>query len=314
MVREYALDPQVVATADRILGGRLRSGFRMGQGRIMARYPKSWRRLVWDVFNALKDTSDVDRTRVEVLISELFEFTAARGEVHWDPAATSWLDNAILEHQRLPFHAIIAGSNPAKHAEVLTADEVLEEPASLWAAAGSCIVERKAGPMTDKIGPLLQGCSVLVFVDPYFGPDKVRYRRTFESFLKRTKGRPGVLPKRVEILTSAHKTGCRSFFKTECHGRFSECVPYGMHVAVRRLKEKPNGEGLHNRYVLTEFAGVRFDHGLDEGKSGETDDLSLLERHVYVERRRQYCAEDGGSPPAFDQEGQAIMVVGSGRP
>lgn len=310
MVREYALDPQLVATADRILGGRLRSGFKMGQGRIVARYPKKWRRLVWDAFN---DTSDMDRTRVEVLIGELFEFTTSRGEVLWDPAATCWLDNAILEHERLPFHAIITGSNPGKHADILTADAVLEEPAPLWNAVGSCVVPREASLMADTIGPVLQRGSVLVFVDPHFGPEKPRYRRTFESFLERVKDRPGAPPKRVEILTSTSNATCRSSFETECQGRFRQCVPIGMRVVIRRLNEKPRGEGLHHRYVLTEFAGVRFDWGLDDGKPGNTDELSLLERHVYVTRWRQYVDEKGGPPPAFDQEGQAIVVVGRRR-
>lgn len=316
MVREYALDPQVVATADRILGGRLRSGFKMGKGRIVARYPKRWKRLVWDAFRAFNDTSDLDRTRLEVLVNELFEFTSSRGEICWDPAAACWLDNAIREHERLPFHAIIADSNPDKHPRILTADAVLnelEESALLWAAVGSCIVKRKAGLMADKIAPVLRMCSVLVLVDPHFGPEKSRYRRTLESFLERAKECPGTLPKRLEILTSASKTGCRSCFEKECHNRLPACVPRGMRIVVRRLESKPGGESLHNRYVLTEFGGVRFDHGLDEGKPGTTDDLSLLERHVYVERWRQYHAKDGGPPPAFEQEGQPIVVAGQRR-
>ena len=309
MIQEYALEPEMVANADRILGGRLLSGFKMGRGRIAACYTKKWKRLVWQAFN---DTSDLDRTRLEVLVNGLFEFTISRGEVHWDSAA-GWLDNAVLEHERLPFHAIIAGSNPGRHSHVLTSDAVLEKTAPLWAAAGSCVVPREATPMADKIAPILQRGSVLVFVDPHFGPEKPRYRRTFESFLERVNDRPGAPPKRVEILTSTSKTGCRSSFETECQGRFRRCVPVGMRVVVRRLNEKPRGEGLHHRYVLAKFAGVRFDWGLDDGKPGNTDEVSLLERHVYVTRWRQYVDEDGGPPPAFDQEGQAIVVVGSRR-
>lgn len=255
----------------------------------------------------------MDRTRLEVLVSELFEFTASRGEVWWDPAVVSWLDNTILEHQRLPFHAIIAGSNPGKHSHILTADAVLEESAPLWAARNSCIVERKAGSLADTIAPLLRKCSHVVFVDPHFGPEKSRYRRTLESFLGRVRERPGAPPKRVEILTSASKTDTRSFFEAECRNRLSPCVPQGMQVVLRRLVEKPNGEGLHHRYVLTEFGGVGFRWGLDEGKPGHTEELQLLERRVYVERWRQYRARDGGPPPAFDQESQAIVVVGRRR-
>lgn len=310
MIQEYALEPEMVANADRILGGRLLSGFKMGKGRIVARYPKRWKRHVWDAFN---DTSDVGRTRLEVLVNELFEFAAARGEVHWDSTAASWLDNAVVEHQRLPFHAIIARTNPERHAHVVTARAVLEETAPLWAAVGSSLVERKADLMADLIAPVLKRGSVLIFVDPHFGPEKRRYRRTLESFLKRVKERAAALPKRVEILTSAGKTGLRSFFETECQKKLRQCVPVGMRVAIRRLQEKPGGEGLHNRYVLTELGGVRFDYGLDEGSSGTTDDLSLLERHVYEQRWRQYVGNDGGPPPAFDQEGEPVHVVGSRR-
>ncbi len=310
MIQEYALEPEMVANADRILGGRLLSGFKMGKGRMVARYPKRWKRHVWDAFN---DTSDMDRTRREVLVNELFEFAAGRGEVHWDSTAASWLDNAVVEHQRLPFHAIIARTNPGRHSHVVAARGVLEETAPLWAAVGSCFVEREAGLMADRIAPVLKRASVLMFVDPHFGPEKKRYRRTLESFLERVKDRPGAPPRRVEILTSTRKTGCRSFFETECQGRFRRCVPVGMRVAIRRLREKPGGEGLHNRYVLTELGGVRFDYGLDEGNPGTTDDLSLLERHVYEQRWRQYVGSDGGPPPAFDQEGELIHVVGSRR-
>lgn len=310
MIQEYALEPEMVARADRVLGGRLLSGFKMGKGRIVARYPKKWKRQVWDAFN---DTSDIDRTRLEVLVNGLFEFAAPRGEVHWDPDATCWLDNAVVEHQRLPFHAIIARSNPGKHSHVVSARALLEGTAPLWEAVGSCVVERKADLMADMIAPVLKRGSILLFVDPHFGPERPRYRRALESFLKCVKERTGAPPKRVEILTSADKTGSRSFFETECQKRLRQCVPEGMRVAIRRLQEKPGGEGLHNRYVLTELGGVRFDYGLDEGNSGTTDDLSLLERHVYEQRWRQYVGNDGGPPPAFDQEGDLIHVVGSRR-
>ena len=42
-------------------------------------------------------------------------------------------------------------------------------------------------------------------------------------------------------------------------------------MKVRRLKQKQDGEKLHNRYILTDLGGVTFGTGLDEGKKGETD-------------------------------------------
>ena len=57
-----------------------------------------------------------------------------------------------------------------------------------------------------------------------------------------------------------------------------------MRVLVRRLSEKPRGEKLHNRYILTDLGGVFFGIGLDDGDEGATDDVTLLDRDPYVVR------------------------------
>ena len=89
--------------------------------------------------------------------------------------------------------------------------------------------------------------------------------------------------------------------------RLRRCVPEGMRVVIRRLTQKPDGERLHNRYILTDLGGVAFGVGLDDGGAGETDDLTLLERAVYELRWGQY----GGNPPTeFLQEEEPFEVVG----
>ena len=53
-------------------------------------------------------------------------------------------------------------------------------------------------------------------------------------------------------------------------------IPKGLKVTVFQWKERPNGQKLHNRYILTDLGGVSFHHGLDTGKEGEIDDITLL--------------------------------------
>ncbi len=83
-----------------------------------------------------------------------------------------------------------------------------------------------------------------------------------------------------------------------------------MRVLVRRLSERPDGERLHNRYILTDLGGVSFGIGLDDGNEGETDDVALMGREQYDRRWSQY----GGDPQmGFQQVGMPVEVVGTRR-
>ncbi len=155
---------------------------------------------------------------------------------------------------------------------------------------------------------MLRIADVLVFVDPHFGPEKVRHRRPLEEFLRSVvDARPGEAPQRLEVLTSADDGPTTEFFCGECRRRLPRCIPIGLHVEMVRLRQRAGGERLHNRYILTDLGGVTFGVGLDEGDPGDTDDIQLLDRAQYEERWRQYA----GEPPAFDRPEPAIRVEGA---
>ena len=159
--------------------------------------------------------------------------------------------------------------------------------------------------MAEVMAPMLKCSSVVIFIDPHFRPDKPRYRRPFNAFLERMVcQRPGERLKRIEVHTSAKDPRTEDFFQKQLH----KCVPKGVKILVRRLKQKRDGEKLHNRYILTDLGGVTFGIGLDDGEVGETDDIMLMDRDQYDLRWSQY----GGDPPTeFEQEGDSIEVEGT---
>jgi hypothetical protein len=63
---------------------------------------------------------------------------------------------------------------------------------------------------------------------------------------------------------------------------------------------------LHNRYILTDLGGVSFQHGLDTGADGETDDISRLDLDQYIFRCKQYDP----AAPAFDSAADPLMIIG----
>ena len=78
-------------------------------------------------------------------------------------------------------------------------------------------------------------------------------------------------------------------------------IPQGLKVIFRQWQEKPGGEKLHNRYILTDIGGVDFGTGLDEGDAGQTDDIKLLGKERFKIRWQQYA----GDNPAFEPVGRA---------
>ena len=73
---------------------------------------------------------------------------------------------------------------------------------------------------------------------------------------------------------------------------------------VRRWRNRPGGDKLHNRYILTDVGGVQFGAGLDEGDQGATDDVTIIDDDTYRRRMVDYA----GTAPAFDLEGTLTIT------
>lgn len=246
MIHEYALEPELVATwGNRYDFRYFIEKFGLGQPRIVSRYPKRWKRLVWHAFR----NNELERKRMEVLLARLSECIVQRRDYVWEPA-DSWLGNAYKEHERVPFHAILARENPAAHARTLVPDEI-EHSSPLWEVPRGVTIARDAVAMASAVAAMLRIAEVVIFIDPYFGPERLGHRRPLEAFLRAVlDGRPLGAPGRIEVQTSADedKTGTHEFFVRECQAQLPRCVPAGLRLIIRRLGQRPGGESLHNRY------------------------------------------------------------------
>lgn len=49
----------------------------------------------------------------------------------------------------------------------------------------------------------------------------------------------------------------KKVFSDECQRQFPQVIPRGMSLKVVRWQEQNKGDGLHNRYILTDRGGVR---------------------------------------------------------
>lgn len=111
---------------------------------------------------------------------------------------------------------------------------------------------------------------------------------------------------RIEVHCSTDSGATSEFFRDECRRQIPRCLPAGVRLSLIRLLERAGSEKLHNRYILTDLGGVTFGVGLDEGDTGDTDDIQLLEPGAYEQRWREYAVEAS----AFDRPEPVVTVLG----
>ena len=283
MLYEYALEPTLISNWKDFR--YFTEKFSVAQGRLIARYPKRWKKMVYE---ALTHCGEIERKRIEDRLQTIDDRMMKR-QGGWN-SQLDWLPNAEVEHARRPFHAILAKTNLRQNEYVLEGDNISEEH-PLWAPPQSPPVLREAREMATRVAPLLRVAETIVFVDPHFGPQHIRYRRPLEAFLLAIlEQRYGMPPTKIEIHTNDELGP--DFFRGECERCLPDIIPADISVRFIRWKQKIVGEKLHNRFILTDRGGVMFGVGLDDGDGavGETDDIKLLDDETYKIRWQQYTS------------------------
>jgi hypothetical protein len=303
MIHAYAVDPRVAAGWTRREELRyFRDKFGLGTPRVMLELPrfKSWKRAVYQAASSL-ERSDLDNSRLEEIFKLLGECLCRREGARYD-GTIPWLDNAEAEFERRSFAAILAASNPRSHPAVLLAEELggaAENP--LWNRAVGQTVSRTAVAVAGALDGLLINCRHMHFVDPHFDPSASRYCNVIEALLgKASTDEPRLERAMLHCLENERKPALEQF---EISARkLAQRIPAGVVLEFRRWRERDGGERFHNRYLLTDLGGVQFPGGLDEGATGETDDLHLLSREQYQHRWAQFVDGNGAFELADEPE------------
>jgi hypothetical protein len=135
----------------------------------------------------------------------------------------------------------------------------LEEPH--WRPETQRRIERIASEMATCAEPLLRNAKHILFVDPYFNLQEPRFQRPLRAFLQAVAKRPAGIPITcIEIPTGHTKAGTKSFFNDACTRYLPSIIPSGLKIRLVRWCQ----DALHNRFILTEYGGLKFSQGLDD--------------------------------------------------
>lgn len=280
MLKEFALQPSLLS--DWPTCRFLLDKFGYGRGRVISRYPKQWTRLAYE---SLSDDRPMEKKRIEVALTRLKAALYPR-YYEWD-AEKAWLNNAVEEHGKRPFCAIVSNDNANGHEAVIREEDLDEDDEPRWKADSQRRIPRTAVDMAACAEVLLRHAKVILFVDRNFNPEVVRFRRPLEAFLRVAASRqPGIPIQRIEIHTGHTSAGVKPHFDAQCRRYLPGIIPRGLKVRMVRWDHAY----LHNRFVLTECGGLKFGIGLDDQAGGNLshDLVDLLEPDPYEGTWKEY--------------------------
>lgn len=270
MLKEFALDPELLSNWQdfRFFVAQ----FGAAQGRLISRFPKSWKAMVKEA--AQGTAGEVEYLRIvdalERLDSSMFvrEFDYQKGH--------QWLRNAIDENSKRPFHAILSTKADGNVANLIVGT-LLDptNPPPLWVVPTSVHIDRVPDAMSQCVEALLSQCDEVLFVDPYFGPGKQKHTGPLKRFLQAIASRgPRRSPSRIEYHCGNQDQDVGKF-QTDMDQWIKPWLPNSMTLKVIRW----NKDQMHNRYILTDRGGVMFGHGLDKDDQHPVgrDTVSLLD-------------------------------------
>ena len=307
---EYAEEPRAIGSSW-VIFKHVIENFGFDKGRLISQFPKHWVRDVYEAMDGL-GLPPVQKLRFVDLLNEAKKKKVVRINRPFDPSVGDWLHNALNEHGRLPFHAIIAKENTHGNMAVLIVDDV-DELQPLMKVPHDCVVPRDAASLSAAMKEMLRFGSRILFVDPFYDPFNARYRNTLRECLGIVSAlnpnaiceihyRNNNMPNRTD------KTPTPEAIKREAPNIFPGVIPGGMKVTIFCWREKNGGADFHARYLLTDKGGIGIDAGFSAEGGHQTTDMHLMTFEFSQEKLKAFARD------ATDYElvGPVIQVASDG--
>jgi hypothetical protein len=283
MYYEYAVDPE---SFDSWQTTRyLLDAFGFDKGRLICDLPrKKWKRLIFERLTA-QVSGEIERKRIEERLHRIPPGTLVRRPDAVYSADKDWLDNALVEHTRRAFRAVLSPKTATGVTEVLDPREV-DDLDSRWSVPPGMTLQRDAATVVSELSLLLKHARSIDLVDPHFQAQKAM-KVKFLYAVARNSAPDAVIT--MHLKEDAKGEPGRSLCATAT-ARLPEQIPEGRVVEILVWRERTGGERFHNRFVLTNAGGVQFGDGLEHGGDVEVDRVSRLGGQEHGEYRQRYNA------------------------
>jgi hypothetical protein len=264
MIHEYAVSPSLFAHPGNL--ALLFQAFEAGSGRLICDFPRrKWLQYAREFIKRAIDDQVDQRACIELLMGlEKKRVFLERQGPSWDENK-NWINNAIDEHCRWKFHAILNDKSVPAEPDVIGYGPAMAGHPR-WSNPGTCSVPRQAPALVKSAADLIDVSTALVLVDRNFIPSEARFLNVLAAFGEHV--RDAVRGRRITQIkyVTAYEKDRNSFqspqfFEQNCALFVPSVIPKGIEVKFI-VKTKTL---LHKRLAMTDRAAILFEHGLDEG-------------------------------------------------
>ena len=292
MLFEYAVQPDTLRDIAKSCRdcNYFTKEFQIGRPKVLSGFPrfKQLRRILKEQYSQCDN--DLHQSRLDELILFVDSCLTVKRSADYD-RQRCWDDNVTDEHNRVPFDEVLSnsaiGNNAALKLEsFLAGTDDVGKPEN-----GAVVATSNAADMAAAVSNLLRLSEKLFFVDPFF-TDRPSYWNTLEEFILRSQVNRPVGRLGLEILygDGSEKKGHASPTPQYLLSAFSQKLPAlkgkcDITFSSYRMPSKR----AHNRYLLSDIAGVSVGSGLGENSDQGDDDFSLLNRKSYELRWNDYA-------------------------
>jgi hypothetical protein len=140
---------------------------------------------------------------------------------------------------------------------------------------------------TATLGGMIGASNLVLIVEPVFDPRETRFTTTLRAIASLEPIAGGQITPCL-IVRSDDRSPPPDDFQRRCERYLPARLPAGASVEVVFAEQRPGGERLHNRLIVSDIGSVLLGDSIDEGNPGETNDLALLDEDHHRARLAGY--------------------------
>jgi len=201
----------------------------------------------------------------------------------------SFFENCLHAHQQYPSNVFCL--NERVEQAVGGIDFIFSEDLNdgIRSLPNQKLVQKSLGEMVQVTTDFLRLSSQITFVDPYFS-HRSDMLNPMAKFIELCGSNSPVESKEVLILVKDRADLPSMQYLLDAILNHNDFTSRGIaSLTIKALAEKPNGEALHNRYIISELGALHWGIGLDERHSEVNDDVVMLNEEIFNKRFEQYC-------------------------
>lgn len=250
----FAIEPEAINNWQDLRYALEKFGY--SKGLLIARYPKTWMRLVMEACRS-RGLGDIELKRIEEKLQSAKDDRLVRIGLPYD--GTSWLESVNAEAVLSQLAAVLV-RNRVDLDKFHRIDDASE---NLFDNRRDFCVKRNANALAETAKYVLAASDQVVLVDPYF-QSRRKCIKVLNSMLSICAA-SGDLPNHIFIF-SDHSKDPRQLgeVKLEYENQLNAWVQRGVRFSIFRMAGDQLDQDIHARYLFNQKAGLRFDRGFVE--------------------------------------------------